>query len=96
MKNLEKCTVAQKTLKERLEPIKSLIYSIVHHTVDPEGENCCPYCGHELEEHDSLWQKNKKIGEIYKCPNEYCESEAFNYYFYTTDDCSYLREGYPC
>ena len=63
----------------------------------------CPYCEQELEYHDyygriCAHQDGKVIGNIYKCPNEECESEVFNYCFY---DCSgqgddTLREGYPC
>ena len=39
-----------------------------------------------------------KYGDIYRCNNEECKSEAFNYYFYTLDDESFyeLHEGYPC
>jgi len=66
----------------------------------------CPYCGEELEYQDyfgriSGWNQffNEPIidheGDIYKCLNEECESEAFNYYFYDFCD-DILREGYPC
>lgn len=36
-----------------------------------------------------------KKGDIFKCSNEECESETFNYYFYT-DQQGNLQEGYPC
>ena len=60
----------------------------------------CPYCEQELEYHDyygyylgnDSWDK---IGDIFKCSNEECESEVFNYYFYT-DKQGNLHEGYPC
>jgi hypothetical protein len=61
----------------------------------------CPYCGAELEYEDYFgkylgdWCWDKK-GEIYKCPNENCESSDFNYYFYSFDDRNDLYEGYPC
>lgn len=61
----------------------------------------CPYCSKELEYHDYFgrylgndnWDKK---GEIYKCSNEECESEMFNYYFYTEINNENLRDGYPC
>lgn len=63
----------------------------------------CPYCNQELEWHDyfgnldhnTISGINKK-GDIYKCTNEECESETFNYYFYTRLDNDELKEGYPC
>ena len=62
----------------------------------------CPYCRTELEYHDYFghylgndrWDKH---GEIYKCPNEECESSTFGNFFYTWDARSDdLLEGYPC
>jgi len=68
----------------------------------------CPYCGNELiwndyfghmqyaqhyYEYPQSWIKHE--GDIYKCENENCESENFNYYFYT-DPNGNLKEGYPC
>lgn len=68
----------------------------------------CPYCGNELELHDYYGKVQyaehyysyprsyiKKTGDIYKCLNEECESEVFNYLFYT-DSNDNLHEGYPC
>lgn len=61
----------------------------------------CPYCSNELDCDDYYGlgipgrTGFKKLGDIYKCRNEDCESELFNYYFHT--DCAgNLREGYPC
>ena len=63
----------------------------------------CPCCGQELNHHDSFgkYLGNDKwdfSGDIYKCTNEECESEVFNYCFYNYsyrgDDT--LQEGYPC
>jgi hypothetical protein len=89
-------------LKEKLDKIKSFLYKLQHHVVEPQGSNPCPYCGHELDYHDSFGrflghQDGKRVGNIYKCPNEHCESEVFNYYFYdyVTGDLD-LYEGYPC
>jgi hypothetical protein len=61
----------------------------------------CPYCGSELEYEDYFGkylgnERWDKKGEIYKCPNEDCESSVFNYCFYTFDDKNDLYEGYPC
>lgn len=63
----------------------------------------CPYCEQELEWCDYFGNLDdntisgiKKKGDVYKCPNEKCESETFNYYFYTILDDNELREGYPC
>ena len=63
----------------------------------------CPYCGIELEYEDYFgrylgndnWDKK---GEIYKCPNEECESEIFGNFFYIwmSDNNNRLYEGYPC
>jgi hypothetical protein len=39
------------------------------------------------------WLKHE--GDIYKCENQDCESEVFNYFFYTLGN-SDLKEGYPC
>jgi hypothetical protein len=66
----------------------------------------CPYCNTELEYDDYFgfregWNKllnEPKIsneGDIYKCTNDKCLSEAFNYYFYDFCD-GILMEGYPC
>lgn len=60
----------------------------------------CPYCGDELDCIDYYgyylgndnWDKK---GDIFKCGNEECESETFNYNFYT-DQQGNLQEGYPC
>lgn len=62
----------------------------------------CPYCGQELEHHDCFGricrhQDGKIKGDIYKCLNEECDSEMFNFYFYTYRGQEYhLKEGYPC
>jgi hypothetical protein len=61
----------------------------------------CPYCDEELEYHDyygrlCAHQDGKVLGEIYKCPNEECESACFNYYFHTREHYTDLFEGYPC
>lgn len=61
----------------------------------------CPYCGQELDYHDyygrlCAHQDGKILGEIYKCLNEDCESETFNYYFHTREFSVELHEGYPC
>ena len=60
----------------------------------------CPYCEQELDCIDYyghyLGNDNwDKIGDIFECSNEECESEAFNYFSYT-DKQGNLREGYPC
>lgn len=61
----------------------------------------CPYCGTELRCEDYYGRgipgrsDFKKLGDIYKCQNEFCESEIFNRYFYT-DQNKNLHEGYPC
>ncbi len=63
----------------------------------------CPYCNQELVWHDyfgnldhnTISGINKK-GDIYKCQNEECKSETFNYYFYTRLNDDSLQEGYPC
>jgi len=61
----------------------------------------CTYCNEELELHDYYGQgipgnnNFKKIGDIFKCINEDCESEIFNYFFYTNLS-GQLFEGYPC
>jgi hypothetical protein len=68
----------------------------------------CPYCGEELTYHDYYGKIKhadhyyiypqtwiERTGDIYKCPNEECESEVFNYLFYT-DKHENLHEGYPC
>lgn len=60
----------------------------------------CPYCGEELECIDYyghyLGNNNwDKLGDIYKCENQECESEVFGYGFYT-DLNDNLHEGYPC
>ena len=60
----------------------------------------CPYCGAELDLDDFYghylgngnWDKQ---GDIYKCPNQECESEVFGYFFHT-DLQENLYEGYPC
>ena len=63
----------------------------------------CPYCGEELMYDDyygriCAHQDGKTIGEIYKCCNEECESEMFNYSFYNESGLGNdeLQEGYPC
>jgi len=61
----------------------------------------CPYCFEELEYEDyfgrylGLGHWDKK-GEIYKCPNQDCESQVFNFYFYIWNDDTRIYEGYPC
>ena len=68
----------------------------------------CPYCGEELYEIDYYGKIKyadhywiyphswiERIGGIFQCPNEECESQVFNRYFYDEDD-GYLLEGYPC
>jgi len=62
----------------------------------------CPYCNAELEYHDYFGKLDNSMsgishdGEIYKCPSEgTCESEQFNYFFYTFRDGD-LKKGYPC
>lgn len=60
----------------------------------------CPYCNQELKCIDYYGfylgnDKWNKQGDIFKCSNEECESEVFNYYFYT-DKQENLHEGYPC
>ena len=60
----------------------------------------CPYCEQELDYIDYYghylgndgWNK---VGDIFKCSNENCDSEIFNYFFYT-DEQDNLHEGYPC
>ena len=49
----------------------------------------CPYCFQELDWHDYFGKYTgegmsgiNKTGDIYKCPNEECESETFNYFFW--------------
>ncbi len=63
----------------------------------------CPYCGQPLEYYDTFGrlcahQDGKILGYIYKCQNENCKSELFNYCFHDyagiNDDT--LKEGYPC
>lgn len=61
----------------------------------------CPYCDSPLEYEDyygrlCAHQDGKVLGEIYKCPNEECESGVFNYFFYTSGEDGDLLEGYPC
>ncbi|MBI9113285.1 hypothetical protein [Maridesulfovibrio ferrireducens] len=69
----------------------------------------CPYCGEELEHHDSFGrvashQDGKVLGDIWKCPNgaeqnDSCDSEMFSvsgsFYTYRNRE-DYLLEGYPC
>lgn len=84
-------------LKRQLKTLQNRIYAFTHNCVEPSGGNCCPYCGHELEYHDCILQRSERVGEIYKCPNELCESEVFNYCFYELNrDGGGLHEGYPC
>jgi len=58
----------------------------------------CPSCNEELEYHDwygtnmGFTRVNKKVGDIYICKNEKCES--FEQHFHTRND--ELLEGYPC
>ncbi len=63
----------------------------------------CPYCNGELTWHDYFGKLNHKSmsgidkrGDIYKCENEECESETFNYCFHTYLPDGELKEGYPC
>ena len=61
----------------------------------------CPYCGAELVYHDSygyfaIHQSGKKLGEIYKCYNEVCDSACFNFIFHTKPNREELHEGHPC
>jgi hypothetical protein len=69
----------------------------------------CPYCEYELEYHDYYFKGNyeaynkghsnsgfKKLGDIYRCPNEDCESQVFNGHFHTRGDNDELIEGHPC
>ena len=64
----------------------------------------CPYCQQELlwEDYFGTWGTAgfpgiEKKGDIYRCDNEECESEIFNYLYHTyligPDN---LIEGYPC
>ena len=58
----------------------------------------CPYCEKELIYHDyygffASHQSGEKIGDIFKCENEYCE--LFDEHFYTDKEGN-LNEGYPC
>lgn len=62
----------------------------------------CPYCGEELVHWDSFGrvaahQDGKIFGNIYKCPNEECDSDIFNRYFYERiyPVQEGLKEGYP-
>ena len=61
----------------------------------------CPLCNEELDYHDYYgkgWSGHvpfKKQGNIYRCLNEKCRSEQFNYIFHT-DNKDELREGHPC
>ena len=83
------------TLKDRLEQLKSRMYRVAHHTVEPTGDTCCPHCGHELEHIDSFSSYGVKIGNIYKCPSVFCESEVFGYHFFDEKGNLDLKEGYP-
>ena len=61
----------------------------------------CPYCENELRWIDYFGfylgnDKWDKKGDIYKCDNESCESEIFNYHFHTYINNDNLKEGYPC
>ena len=63
----------------------------------------CPYCGWELEYHDyygriCAHQDGFVAGQIYKCHNEECGSECFNFHFHNLSGYGdyELREGYPC
>ena len=60
----------------------------------------CPYCDTELEWTDYFGKYQNgaidKRGDIYKCPNEECESMVFNYFFWDTINNDTLHEGYPC
>lgn len=67
----------------------------------------CPYCEKELKDEDvyginlrldsfnMIKPGFEKQGDIFKCLNEECESEAFNYLFHT-DPTGELHDGYPC
>lgn len=59
----------------------------------------CPYCERELNLHDYYGigiptrSDFRKIGDIYKCDNEDCETYQECFY---TDPSGNLYEGYPC
>lgn len=61
----------------------------------------CPYCESDLNYHDYYGTgipgltPFEKRGEVYKCENQECDSEVFNYHFHTDKDGD-LKEGYPC
>ena len=60
----------------------------------------CPHCERELDYIDYYGHylgndRWNKVGDIFKCLNENCESEIFNHFFYT-DKKDNLHEGYPC
>ncbi len=62
----------------------------------------CPYCDQELKYHDwyginmGFNRSGNKKGDIFKCHNEDCESNSFNYLFYTKGKSDDLHEGHPC
>lgn len=66
----------------------------------------CLYCRGDLEWEDSYGNRDYiifgnisgKIGNIYKCTNENCESDVFDNIYHTigNDDSDDLIEGYPC
>lgn len=51
----------------------------------------CPYCGQELDHIDYFGNS----GEIYKCTNQECDSEFFDYMFHTANLTDELQEGSP-
>ena len=86
-------------LKDRLNNIKQKLYKIQHNCVEQNSSTSCPYCGHELLHWDTYGrlmahQDGKKLGDIYRCDNEYCE--CFNSTFYTCGDSEEIQEGFPC
>lgn len=60
----------------------------------------CPYCDVELvwDDYFGKWNGHAidKRGDIYKCPNDECDSGVFNFFFWNTLKDESLREGYPC
>lgn len=62
----------------------------------------CPYCNTELVAWDYFGriadhQDGTVLGDIYKCPNDLCDSYSCNHTFYayrTNPD--HLYEGMPC
>jgi hypothetical protein len=62
----------------------------------------CSYCCEELFYHDFYGyiagpQRGEKLGDIFKCHNEECDSQVFNGFFFTKkQNSSELYEGHPC